>query len=180
MKKIALSLMMTALLAACSSTPKNEGGAAPTPAPVTNGTTTSGTTSGGTSGNDLAQKGYSPLTDPNNVLSQRRVYFDYDSFAVKQEFTPLVEAHSKYLLDNKSARVIVQGHTDNRGTAEYNLALGQKRADAVKKLMNAYGVQDAQIETVSFGEEKPLEQGDTEEAWERNRRAEIVYPGEQQ
>lgn len=179
MKKIALSLMMTALLAACSSTPKTDG-SGQTQAPVTNGTVISGSGGDGTSGNDLAQKGYNPLTDPNNPLSQRRVYFDYDSFVVKQDFTPLVETHSKYLLDNKSARVIVQGHTDNRGTAEYNLALGQKRADAVKKLMNAYGVQDAQIETVSFGEEKPLEQGDTEEAWERNRRAEIVYPGEQQ
>ncbi|TJZ77566.1 peptidoglycan-associated lipoprotein Pal [Chitiniphilus eburneus] len=180
MKKIALSLALTALLAACASQPKTDGSSTQTPAPVTDGASTSGTSTSGSQGNDLAQKGYNPLTDPNNVLSTRRVYFDFDSFVVKSEYTPVVEAHSKYLLDNHSAKIIIQGHTDARGTAEYNLALGQKRADAVKKNMNAYGVQDAQIETVSFGKEKPLELGDTEEAWARNRRAEIVYQGEQQ
>ncbi|UXY15639.1 peptidoglycan-associated lipoprotein Pal [Chitiniphilus purpureus] len=180
MKQIALSLALTALLAACASQPKTDTGAAtPTPAPVVDAAPSPAAPAPAPQGNDLAQKGYNPLTDPNNVLSSRRVYFDYDAYVVKGEYTPLVEAHAKYLLDNKDAKVILQGHADNRGTAEYNLALGQKRADAVKKNMAALGVPEAQIETVSFGEEKPAEQGDTEEAWSRNRRAEIVYQSEQ-
>ncbi|XZG70750.1 peptidoglycan-associated lipoprotein Pal [Chitinibacteraceae bacterium HSL-7] len=175
MQKLALSLIMTALLAACSSTPTSQEG---TTAPITDGTsgsTTAGTSGDAVNGSDLSKN---PLTDPNNILSQRRVYFDYDSFVVKSDYSQLVEAHSKYLRGNPNARVIVQGHTDNRGTAEYNLALGQKRADAVRRMMNAYGVADSQIETVSYGEEKPLEEGDSETAYERNRRAEIVYQGE--
>ncbi|WP_028453950.1 peptidoglycan-associated lipoprotein Pal [Chitinilyticum litopenaei] len=176
MKKIGLSLILAALLSACASTP----------APVANGNAGKDASTSQGSGTEVkpvdvsgtSGKSYSPLTDPSNILSTRRVYFDYDSFVVSQNYNELIEAHSKYLLANKDAKVILQGNTDNRGTAEYNLALGQKRADAVRKLMNALGVPDSQIESVSFGEEKPIEIGDTEEAWARNRRAEIVYQGE--
>jgi len=119
-----------------------------------------------------------PLKDPNNILSKRSIYFDYDSYIVKDEFKPLVTAHSKYLTDNRSARVTIQGNTDERGSSEYNLALGQRRADAVKKMMQLLGVTDSQIEAVSFGKEKPKAQGKDEAAYAENRRDDIVYQGE--
>jgi len=123
--------------------------------------------------------GLSPaLKDPRNILSKRIVYFDYDSFAVKDEFRPIVEAHAKYLQANRAARVALQGHADERGSREYNIALGQKRADAVKKLMQLLGAPDMQVETVSFGKEKPKAEGHDESAWAQNRRVEITYVGE--
>ncbi|AZN38184.1 peptidoglycan-associated lipoprotein Pal [Iodobacter ciconiae] len=170
---------MTALLAACASTP------IPTPPPADN--TGSTNTSSNTAANttpatvDLTQgatKSFTELTDPNNILSSRRIYFDFDSFIVRPDFHELVQAHAKYLNTHKDAKIILQGHTDERGTAEYNLALGQKRADSVRKMLNVLGVSDGQIETVSFGEERPLEAGDSDVTHERNRRAEIVYNGE--
>ena len=116
-----------------------------------------------------------PFTDPNNPLSKKSVYFDFDSFVVKIEYQPLVEAHGKYLAANSGRRVTVEGNTDERGGREYNLALGQKRAEAVKQRLLLLGARDAQIETVSFGKEKPRATGSTEEAWAQNRRADIVY-----
>ncbi len=119
-----------------------------------------------------------PLKDPGNILSKRSVFFDYDSTVVKDEFKPLVTAHAKYLTDNRGRRIVIQGNTDERGSREYNLALGQRRADSVKKMMRLLGATDSQIETVSFGEEKPRAQGNDESAWSQNRRADIVYDGE--
>ena len=120
----------------------------------------------------------SPLKDPNNILSKRAVYFDYDQFTVKDEFRPLVSAHAKYMTTTGAARMTIQGNTDERGSREYNLALGQKRADAVKQMMVLSGAPSANIETVSFGEEKPRAEGHDEAAWAENRRADIVYSGE--
>ncbi len=119
-----------------------------------------------------------PLTDPNNILSKRSIYFDYDKDEIKAEFRPLVEAHAKYLQQNPNARLMIQGNADDRGSREYNLALGQRRAAAVKNAMNVYGASDSQIETVSYGEEKPRCQEATEACWAENRRADIVYSGE--
>ena len=119
-----------------------------------------------------------PLKDPSNILSRRSIYFDYDQFVVKEEFKPVVSAHAKHLSQNRAMRMVVQGNTDERGSREYNLALGQKRADAVKQMMTLLGAQGSQIETVSFGEEKPRTQGSTEQAFAENRRADIVYTGE--
>lgn len=119
-----------------------------------------------------------PLTDPNNILSKRSVYFDYDSNVVKDEFRNLVQAHTRYLIDNKTARVRLEGSTDERGSREYNLALGQRRANAVKKIMVVLGVPEARLETISFGEEKPRAPGHDESAWSQNRRTDIVYQGE--
>ncbi len=118
------------------------------------------------------------LKDPNNILSKRIVYFDFDSNQVKEEFRPLVAAHAKYVSQNGKAKMIVQGHTDERGSREYNLALGQRRADAVKQMMAVLGAESGRVETVSFGEEKPRTQGSGESAFSENRRAEIVYQGE--
>ena len=119
-----------------------------------------------------------PLKDPGNILSKRSIYFDYDSSTVKDEFKPLVTAHAKYLTDNRGRRVVIQGNTDERGSREYNLALGQRRSDSVKKMMLLLGVRDAQVETVSFGEEKPRATGSDEAAWAENRRSDIVYDSE--
>jgi peptidoglycan-associated lipoprotein len=122
--------------------------------------------------------GVDPLKDPKNVLSRRSIFFDYDQFVVKEEFKPVVSAHAGYLSQNRSRRMTIQGNTDERGSREYNLALGQRRADAVKNMMTLLGASAAQIETVSFGEEKPRAPGSNEQAWAENRRADIVYQGE--
>ena len=103
----------------------------------------------------------------------RVVYFDYDSFVVKDEFRGLVERHAKVLAANRGKRLLIEGHTDDRGGREYNLALGQKRAEAVGKSLALLGATDAQIEAVSFGKERPAVEGQDEEAWARNRRAEL-------
>jgi len=106
------------------------------------------------------------------------VFFDYDSFVVREEFKPVVEAHARYLQQNKNAKMTIQGHTDERGSREYNIALGQKRSDAVKRMMILLGATEIQIETVSYGKEKPRNSGHDEAAWAENRRDEIIYVGE--
>jgi peptidoglycan-associated lipoprotein len=116
-----------------------------------------------------------PLNDPKGVLAKRSIYFDYDSYIVKEEFKPVVEAHARYLNANKGRKIIIQGNTDERGGREYNLALGQKRAEAVRKAMSLLGVSDAQMEAVSLGKEKPKATGSDEAAWAENRRSDIVY-----
>jgi peptidoglycan-associated lipoprotein len=116
-----------------------------------------------------------PLNDPKGILAKRSVYFDFDSFIVKDEFKPVVEAHGKYLSSNKGRKIVIQGNTDERGSREYNLALGQKRAEAVRKSLSVLGVADGQMEAVSFGEEKPKANGSDEASWAENRRSDIVY-----
>ena len=114
-----------------------------------------------------------PVAGPANV--DKVVYFDYDSFVVKPEFQATIEAHARFLKANGRARVSLEGHTDERGGREYNLALGQKRADAVRQSLSLLGVGDSQIESVSFGKEKPADPGQGEAAFAKNRRAEIAY-----
>lgn len=171
-----------ALLAACASTPLEE---TPAVAPVAD---KSGTTSPSTGtviqpGSDsraiarvdTTPRALDPLNDPGSPLAKRSVFFDFDSFAVKPEYQSLIEAHGKHLVANRSRNVVIEGNTDERGSREYNLALGQKRAEAVKSRMRLLGAADNQIETISLGEEKPRATGSTEEAWAQNRRADIVY-----
>ena len=105
----------------------------------------------------------------------RIVYFDYDSFAINPEFQGLIDVHARFLRSDKARRVNVEGHTDERGGREYNLALGQKRAEAVRRALALLGVPDGQIEAVSFGKEKPAVAGSDEAAMAKNRRAEITY-----
>jgi peptidoglycan-associated lipoprotein len=124
------------------------------------------------------QLGSSALKDPSNILSKRSIYYDFDKFEVKDEYRPMIEAHAKYLRDNPGARMLIQGNTDERGGREYNVGLGQRRSDGVKKMLILLGAKEAQIESVSLGEEKPKSQGNTEEAWSQNRRADILYGGE--
>ena len=116
-----------------------------------------------------------PLSDPNNPLAKRSIYFDYDSYIVKDEFRPTVDVHAKYLLGNKNKKVVVQGNADERGGSEYNLALGQKRAEAVRKQLQLLGVSEGQLEAVSFGKEKPRALGHDEASWAENRRADLAY-----
>jgi len=119
-----------------------------------------------------------PLNDPNNILSKRSVFFDLDSNSVKDEYRGLVQAHSRYLTDKRESKIRIEGNCDERGSREYNLALGQRRAEAVKKVMTVLGVSDGRIETTSYGEEKPMAAGHDEQAWAQNRRADIKYSGE--
>lgn len=103
------------------------------------------------------------------------IYFDLDSYTVKGEYQSVLEAHSRYLRADRNRRVNLEGHTDARGGSEYNLALGQKRSDAVRRALSALGVPDAQMEAVSFGKEKPVAQGSDESAYSQNRRAALNY-----
>ena len=116
-----------------------------------------------------------PLNDPNNILSKRSVYYDFDKSDIKPEFNALVEAHARYLRDNSGARMTIEGNCDERGSREYNVALGQRRSEGVRKMMTLLGARDQQIEAVSFGEEKPKAGGHDEAAWSQNRRSDIVY-----
>ena len=182
MNKSLFVALMALCLAACQSTPPKEEGAAvedKTPAAgTTGGATTSGTGSTGVAGTATMGTTQNPLKDPSNILSKRVIFFEFDSYVVKDEYKPVIEAHSKYLQANRNARMTVQGHADERGSREYNIALGQRRADAVKKMMLLYGAGEVQIETVSFGKEKPRREGHDETSWAENRRVDIIYAGE--
>ncbi|HMO45744.1 MAG TPA: peptidoglycan-associated lipoprotein Pal [Rubrivivax sp.] len=171
-----LALALGGLLAGCSTTKLDEapvesrtvpadGGAAGQP-----GAAGSGTAQSSVATVDLSKSGADAAS---GLLAQRVVYFDFDSFVVKDEFRPMLEAHAKALAANRSKRMVLEGHTDERGGREYNLALGQKRADAVLRTLVLLGVQDAQLEAVSFGEERPAAPGSDEAAWAKNRRVEL-------
>lgn len=118
------------------------------------------------------------LKDPNSPLSKRIIQFDFDSSAIRDEYRSLLEAHAEFLKSNPASKVILQGHADERGSREYNLALGQRRAESVFKAMSLLGVPEPQMEAVSLGEEKPIAEGHDEESWQQNRRTEILYQGE--
>ena len=113
----------------------------------------------------------------DNLLRQRTVYYDYDNYAVKQEYQPMLEAHAALLRSHTDLQLSVEGNCDERGSREYNLALGQRRADAVKRALILVGVSPTQIKTVSFGSEKPAVEGHSEDDLAKNRRSDMVYPG---
>jgi peptidoglycan-associated lipoprotein len=165
---LALVVSSAVLLAACSSVKLDEKPPVEekTATPVAKDTRTVET---------VDTKSVDPLNDPKGELAKRSVYFDYDSYVVKDEFKPLVAAHGKYLGAHKERKIIIQGNTDERGGSEYNLALGQKRAEAVRKSLSLVGVPESQMEAVSLGKEKPKAQGHDEASWAENRRADIVY-----
>lgn len=177
-----VAALAASVLAGCSSVKLDENVpvADRTPAPVAGGGT--GT---GAAGADSAAAGARTVVpvqtlDPSAVAQppenvQRVIYFDFDAYTVKPEYMPVLEAHARFLNADRSRRVVLEGHTDERGGREYNLALGQKRAEAVRRALALLGVQDSQMETVSFGKEKPAVQGSGEEAWSRNRRVEFAY-----
>lgn len=172
MKKVLFSTLLVSLLAGCAGQDvKDQPKAAVEDRAVTQ------------AGADTKSAGQqtvtaNPLKDPNNILSKRSVYYDFDKYDVKAEYKPMVEAHAKYLTGNKAAKLAVQGNCDERGSREYNIALGNHRADSVRKMMNVMGASDSQIEVVSFGEEKPRAACHDESCWKENRRSDIVYQGE--
>ena len=178
MKTIIAALVATLLVAACSST-----GDTQPPAPVTErepSTPTPPTTGGGAPPPVVG--GVIPTVEPKGtdeltkgILAERSVYFDLDKYEVSDKYRPLVEAHAAYLRKNSGQRVVVEGNTDERGSREYNLALGQKRAEAVKKMLQLLGVPETQLEAVSFGEEKPKAPGKDEGAYAQNRRGDLSY-----
>jgi peptidoglycan-associated lipoprotein len=118
------------------------------------------------------------LRDPNNILSKRSIYFDLDRYNIADQYRSLVGAHAAFLVNHRQLKVQIQGNTDERGSREYNLSLGQKRAEAVRQALLLLGVREEQIEAVSLGEEKPRAEGHNETAWAENRRADILYVGE--
>ncbi len=130
-------------------------------------------------GEDKIQ-GEDVLDDPNSPLSTRVVYFDYDSSTVRQEDIPVLEAHAAYLATHPNVTVRLTGHTDERGSREYNLALGERRAKAVRQMLMLQGASINQFEITSFGEERPVAEGHDEQAWQQNRRVEIQYIGHAQ
>lgn len=129
----------------------------------------------GANGSGSGKFGSHPWNDPSSPLFEKSVYFGFDEYAVQTKYQKMLSAHASYLKANPKQKIIIQGNTDERGTAEYNLALGQRRSDAVRKSLNLMGVSDDQMEAVSFGKEKPKAEGDNEAAWAQNRRADIVY-----
>jgi len=175
--RIVLAGLTAALLGACSSGVKlDEGTQSPAPVESRTGTAGADASGAGTRGVQpvtIDQK--DPLDDPASPLARRSIYFDFDSFAIRDEYRPTVDAHSRYLMTNESRRVLIQGNTDDRGSREYNLALGQKRAEAVRRAMSALGVRENQMEAVSLGEERPRATGADEASWAENRRADLVY-----
>lgn len=180
--KIAIATLTLALLAGCSSSGPEQP-AAPTESktPVA----PSGPSGTPVAPSNVSGKTMTPeealmasLKDPNSPLSKRVIYFDYDSYAIKDSYASLISAHAKVLAANPKLKMLIQGNTDERGSREYNLALGQKRAEAVKRALMLLGVQEAQIESVSLGEEKPRMEGSDEAAYAENRRSEMLYSGE--
>lgn len=175
MNKFFSILALSFVLAGCGSTvplsdvPVTDAAAKPVGNASSEG---AGATSTGVAPVDLTQ-----TTTPVTVAAEKRViYFDYDSFAIKPEFQSLIAEHARLIKAQSGRRVVIEGHTDERGGREYNLALGQKRAESVVGALTVLGVSGSQIEAVSFGKEKPASQGADESAFAKNRRAEIRYP----
>jgi peptidoglycan-associated lipoprotein len=177
MKLIKLVMVMVTFgwLAACSSTGDKGGDVAVEDreaggAGAYEGTTTSGVT-------DYGSLTVESLSDPDSPLSQRVIYFAFDSDEVAEQDRELVAAHAAFLSGNPDVKVLVEGHTDERGAREYNVALGERRSQTVRRMLEFQGVSPSQITTVSYGEEKPSVDGHDESAWSMNRRVELAYVG---
>ncbi|MCL7422884.1 MAG: peptidoglycan-associated lipoprotein Pal [Methylobacter sp.] len=183
---LALAISAT-ILTACGTTDEEELGltdGSQSNAAGINDASTSGFNNGsGFSGSEMgggfgSAGGLGPeFSDPSNPLSKQTIYFMLDSSQVQQDFVPVIAAHSQYLLANPGQRIVLEGHGDERGSREYNIALGEQRAKSVASMMKVQGVSDSQLEIVSYGEEKPAAFGHDESSWELNRRVELVYQG---
>ena len=179
------SILFSLALAACSGGPVSEQDAASVEerapsAAQAGGATAKPVPQGQVAKVDLTAKpgAQSPLTDPRNILSRRSIFYELDSYDVKDQHKELVEAHARYLRDNPRSKMLIQGNTDERGSREYNVGLGQRRSEGVKRMLLLLGAKEDQIESVSLGEEKPRAEGQGEAAWSQNRRSDILYQGE--
>jgi peptidoglycan-associated lipoprotein len=169
--------VLAAGLAACSSTPEEQ---SPAAVEDRSGTAKPGASSQQVATVDVTSKGIAGQ-DPavkTGVLAQRSIFYDLDQYDIKDQYKPLVEAHAKYLRDNPGRKMLIQGNTDERGSREYNIGLGQRRSEGVKKMLMLLGAREDQVESVSLGEEKPRSEGHDEQAWTQNRRSDILYQGE--
>jgi peptidoglycan-associated lipoprotein len=176
MKKLVISVVLLNLLAACASEkPKAPEAAAPAPAPVVTAPAPAPAPEAAPAPAPAPVVAVDPLNDPASILAKRSVYYPFDVSAVQDADKPIVLAHAKYLSEHPDRKVRVEGNADERGSNEYNLALGQRRADGVKKLLELGGAKDSQIETASYGEEKPKATGHDETSWSQNRRSDIKY-----
>ena len=180
-QRVFLAVALAAALAGCASGVKlddapveDRRGAAVAPGAGGGGTATPGGP-GGASQVQQVQADPTARTQSGPANVARIVLFDYDSYVVKPEYQSLIEAHARYLRANGGRQIVIEGHTDERGGREYNLALGQRRSEAVRRALGLLGVADTQIEAVSFGKEKPATMGSDESSWAQNRRAEITY-----
>jgi peptidoglycan-associated lipoprotein len=174
MKRMLMALAVAVAMVGCSSVPLEN-------VPVEDKSASAVTGQPGT-GPGATQSSVAPVAadsasltaaGPANVA--KIVYFDYDSYVIKPQFQSLIEGHARFLKANNGRKISIEGHTDERGGREYNLALGQRRSEAVRRALGLLGVTDSQVEAVSFGKEKPVAMGSDEAAWSQNRRAEIVY-----
>jgi peptidoglycan-associated lipoprotein len=165
-----LALALVALLAGCSSTGDKSGDAAAVEDRSTEGVETSGAAGAGSFAG-------AALDDPNSPLARRVIYFEYDSSEIMMEDQDMVAAHATYLANNPNQSITLEGHGDERGSREYNIGLGDRRAQSVRRVFELQGVSPQQISIVSYGEEKPAAEGHSEAAWRLNRRVEIVYAG---
>jgi peptidoglycan-associated lipoprotein len=172
LSRLGLVVLMAALMAACATT-QEEMDTDAMPEPQMRPDTRTGAETMGAPGDGRFVG--SPLDDPSSLLSKRVIYFDFDRAEIKGEFRDIIRAHAEYLSRNSNTRIVLEGHTDERGTREYNMGLGERRANAVRSMMTLQGVSSAQIESVSYGEERPVALGHDEESWRLNRRVEVVY-----
>ena len=169
--------LFVAGLAACSSSPTQE--QSPAGVEERNPAGTQNVVSEPVKGTDLTGRGLSADQQlKTGALAQRSVFYDLDQYDIKDQYKGLVEAHARYLRDHPKAKTLIQGNTDERGSREYNVGLGQRRSDGVKKMLLLLGAREDQIESVSLGEEKPRSEGHDEQAWSQNRRSDILYQGE--
>jgi len=180
--KLLIVLVSMALIAGCKSKPPSEA-----PAPEATAVTSTNPNTRAIPGNTGSQNAgvatvnttppaaSGALGPPGALGSQRVIYFDYDSSDIRGEFNDVIAAHGRFLAGNATVRVRLEGHSDERGSREYNIALGERRSQTVRKALALQGVQDSQIATVSYGEERPAATGSDENAWSKNRRVEIVY-----
>lgn len=177
-KRVPFAIAIAALVAGCSSgvdldnVPVEDKTGAPLSTSGANGANSGNTGQSGVRGVDLTQSG---RDGAGPVGVSRIVYFDYDSYVIKSDYQSLIEAHARYMKSGSMPKVVIEGHTDERGGREYNLALGQKRAEAVRRSLGLLGVPDGQMEAVSFGKEKLAAQGSSEDIHAQNRRAELAY-----
>lgn len=177
LKKIAVLIIPAFVLWGCESTPEQveDTGAGSTAQSTTDsGATASGTDTGsGSTAKPMAQDTSSSQAD--DMLSKNIVYFDFDKNDVKDDFKGIIQAHANYLSNNPSAKMTVEGNADERGTREYNIGLGERRANAVRQLLVLQGASSSQVDVISYGEERPAVIGHDESAWSKNRRAELIY-----
>jgi peptidoglycan-associated lipoprotein len=178
MKKVLFAAFALGLLYGCSSQPSKDEGKAGVEERAPTATQPAAQPPAAAQPLRPSQVETNPLKDPNNILSKRSVFFDYDSDRIRDEFRPLLQAHAKYLADHAGAKMLIQGNCDERGSREYNLALGQRRSEALRRVLVLMGAREPQMEAVSLGEEKPRCTEQNEACWAQNRRGDLLHSGE--